>query len=136
MARPSRKNQWFIKATVERSRDATRMRVHRAAIFVRDEIKKSLNVSNTHGDNPSQEGEPPHKVSADLQRSIIEDVADEKDSVVGRVGSSSVYAPRLEFGFRGTDSLGRSIAQGPRPFMRPGLFNNLEKVRAILGAKK
>ena len=135
MARRSR-NEWHIEAVVARTAKETEQRVRKAAILVRDEVKRSLNTSNASGSNPSKEGEPPHKVSGRLQQSIVEDVTVEGGSVVGRVGTNVESARRLEQGFHGTDSAGRVIAQGPRPFLRPGLFNNLERVRAILGAKK
>lgn len=35
------------------------------------------------------------------------------------VGTDLVYAPRQEFGFTGTDSLGRHFDQPPKPFLRP-----------------
>jgi HK97 gp10 family phage protein len=36
-----------------------------------------------------------------------------------RIGSKLEYAPRIEYGFTGTDSLGRRYNQPPEPFLRP-----------------
>jgi len=133
---PSRHNQWFNKKIIGATKDEMRPRVMMATIFVRDQIKRSINISNHDGSSPSLEGEPPHKVTGDLQRSIASEVVDEGEEIVGRVGTNSPYAPRLEYGFRGTDSKGRSIQQGPRPFIRPGFNNNLAIIKRILTSGK
>jgi hypothetical protein len=136
MARSKVRSTWRIDEVVAVTRKETEQRVLRAAIFVRDEIKRSLNIGNAGGDEPSAVGEPPRKVTGRLQGSITEEVVVERNTVTGRVGTNVEYAPRLEHGFKGTDSAGRAIDQGARPFMKPGLFNNLERVRKIMGAKK
>jgi phage gpG-like protein len=53
-----------------------------------------------------------------------------------RVGTSLVYAARLEFGFVGADSKGRVINQAARPYMRDSLNNNVKEMRkaAIVAA--
>jgi hypothetical protein len=43
------------------------------------------------------------------------------------IGTAVVYAPRIEFGFKGVDSLGRRYFQNPQPFLRPALLE------AVLG---
>ena len=52
----------------------------------------------------------------------------DNDRVEMGIGSGIIYAARLEFGFRETDSLGRKYNQAPRPYMRPAVDNNVEKV--------
>ncbi|MGF2618433.1 HK97 gp10 family phage protein [Rossellomorea vietnamensis] len=37
------------------------------------------------------------------------------------VGSKVPYAMRIEYGFRGTDSLGRTYNQAPQPYLNPAL---------------
>jgi hypothetical protein len=137
MARRSsqKKDTWRINEVVGATRTETAKRVLLASIFVRDQIKRSLNTSNVGGTEPSDEGEPPHKGTGDLQRSITEQVTQEGPNVVGRVGTNAPHARRLELGFTGTDSAGRTYRQGPRPFMQPGLANNRAQVKKILGAK-
>lgn len=67
----------------------------------------------------SRVGESPHKRSGDLQGSFKFVVKTGIISVALRVFTDNPYAARLEFGFIGTDSLGRNINQGPRPYWRP-----------------
>lgn len=111
-------------------------RVRQAAILVQDAIKRSVNISNEGGSNPAPVGEPPHKGSGEFQRSITHDVIETKEEVTGVVGTGIEYGRRLELGFRGTDSMGRKVRQGPRPSIRPGLMNNLSAVKKILGVGK
>ena len=55
-----------------------------------------------------------------LRRSIHPEVVEKTDKrVTVRVGPDVPYGARIEFGFVGTDSLGRKYNQGPRPYMRP-----------------
>jgi hypothetical protein len=52
------------------------------------------------------------------------------------VGTDAPQAARLEYGFYGTDSLGRNYSQAPRPHMRPALIATqrwyIEEVGVIL----
>lgn len=48
-----------------------------------------------------------------------------------KVGTTVVYAPRVEFGFVGKDSLGRNINQPAKPFLRPALIENKEKLNNL-----
>ena len=41
--------------------------------------------------------------------------------VIGLIGTNLKYSKRLEYGFFGTDSMGRTYAQEPRPFLFPAL---------------
>lgn len=45
------------------------------------------------------------------------------------VGPNTPYARRIEFGFIGTDSLGRHYHQGPRPYMRPAFDGKKDESR-------
>lgn len=65
-----------------------------------------------------------------LRRSIRAEV--QNGAVV--VGSDTPYAARLEFGFEGADSRGRVYHQGPRPYLRPAIFENAEAVKAATAA--
>lgn len=67
----------------------------------------------------SRVGESPHRRSGDLQGSFKFLVKVGLITVSLRVFTDNVYAARLEFGFIGTDRLGRNINQGPRPYWRP-----------------
>lgn len=49
-----------------------------------------------------------------------------------RVGTTVVYAPRVEFGFVGEDSLGRFYKQPPKPFLRPALLEHESTIIKII----
>ena len=54
------------------------------------------------------------------------------------VGFTMVYAPRIEFGFVGADSLGRNYNQAARPYLKPAVermarkFNSGETWRELV----
>lgn len=50
------------------------------------------------------------------------------------VGTELPYARRIEFGFNGTDSRGRTYHQAPRPYLRPALDENKDRVTAAIAA--
>ena len=58
------------------------------------------------------------------------ELAGEKLSV--HIGSNVVYAARVEFGFVGKDSLGRSYNQPDKSYLRAGILASKSKVMAIL----
>lgn len=66
----------------------------------------------------SPPGTPPFIRSGRLKGSIDFAMPAELST---RVGSSMPYARRLEFGFVGTDSLGRQYHDPPRPWARPSV---------------
>lgn len=66
----------------------------------------------------SRVGESPHRRTGNLQRNFQWKVKISLLSVSLRVYTDVVYSRRLEFGFVGTDRLGRNINQGPRPYWR------------------
>lgn len=45
------------------------------------------------------------------------------------VGTDVEYAARIEFGFMGADSLGRTYHQSPQPYLRPAVDENLERIQ-------
>jgi hypothetical protein len=48
-----------------------------------------------------------------------------------RIGSNVVYARRVELGFSGKDSKGRTFNQPPKSYLRAGLFAKREVIKAI-----
>ncbi len=76
----------------------------------------------------SKVGSSPHRRSGDLRNSFEFDVKRSLFSVTLRVFTNIVYALRLEFGFVGTDRLGRNINQGPRPYWRVVMRQNRTKI--------
>jgi len=76
--------------------------------------------------------------SGNLQTSIKKEVIKKGSTFIGRVyqdGSAAVYGKRIEYGFFGKDSLGRLYHQPPRPFMRPALNMNIEKIHNLFRSK-
>jgi hypothetical protein len=71
-------------------------------------------------------GEPPAPDTAYLMRTI-ETINDEKN-LKSTVNFGAVYAKRMEYGFVGTDSLGRTYDQAPRPFARPAMENKRAEI--------
>lgn len=103
-------------------------RMDRAVTFLRDEVKRSINIGNPTGREPSAPGEPPRKVTARLFSSISKAVVRTPREVIGAYGTNVVYALRLELGFVGVDRLGRRYNQAPRPYLRPALQRNRDRV--------
>lgn len=54
-----------------------------------------------------------------LRTSIVEELRHDGEGLLEVVGTNVEYAPRIELGYTGTDSLGRTYAQPPHPFLRP-----------------
>jgi hypothetical protein len=109
-----------------------------AANEVRSDAVRSVNLSQpirrsksgrTVGLAPSAPGEPPKRLTGALIQSIqAPGVEREGNTLVAPVVAGTKYARRLELGFVGTDSRGRRISQGPRPYLRPAL----ERIRPRL----
>lgn len=66
----------------------------------------------------SRVGESPHRRTGNLQRGFQMTIKQRVFSIDLRVFTNIPYSRRLEFGFVGTDRLGRNINQGPRPYFR------------------
>lgn len=63
----------------------------------------------------------PNAVTGDYRRSINRLTTKYATGSIGRVGTNKPQARRLEFGFVGTDSLGRTYDQPPYPHFGPAL---------------
>lgn len=72
-----------------------------------------------YGANPSKPGEPPHKQTGQLARSI----AWERDGLVARVGTNVKYSRYLELG---------TSRMAARPFLNRGLDEMSPQINAIL----
>jgi len=79
----------------------------------------------------SPPGTPPYIRSGRLKGSI--DFAMPTEFFT-RVGSSMPYARRLEFGYVGTDSLGRQYHDPPRPWARPSVVKAKPKMLEVFQA--
>jgi len=67
-----------------------------------------------------------------LRRSVHVEMTDEGIRQVALVGTDTLYARRLEYGFIGEDSLGRVYNQPPAPRWRPAFDHNLAKYERII----
>jgi len=111
---------------VSKTRGEVVKNMRTATVFLRDRVKEKLNrgqptrtLKSGHiiGLDPSLPGEPPKKITGQLQRSISTAVVLRAGEVVGQVGSSLKKAAALEFGnSKGTLK--------PRPYLRPALAEN------------
>lgn len=63
----------------------------------------------------------PNVITGDFRRSITHDVVTGGLRSEGAAGSGAPQAARLEWGFTGTDSIGRHYNQPPYPWARPAL---------------
>lgn len=71
---------------------------------------------------PSKPGEPPHKQTGNLRRSVTYEV-DARD-LTARVGTNVTYGRHLE--------LGTSRGLAPRPWLRPALSRIRSRVNQLL----
>lgn len=74
----------------------------------------------------------PRSQTGDYNRSIGLEITTAASGPEARVGSSKVQGPRLEHGFRGTDSLGRSYDQAALPHFGPGFDEVAPKYEAAI----
>ncbi|MDG6245080.1 MAG: HK97 gp10 family phage protein [Methanolobus sp.] len=102
-------------------------------------VAGSMVVVRAAQDNSRKGGEFPHRVTGNLFRNIaaVSPVRVHRSSnkVEVAVGSTMEYARRLEYGFVGTDKLGRHYNQQPRPFLRPALDDNTDQVEEAMQKK-
>ncbi|KKK61805.1 hypothetical protein LCGC14_3010660 [marine sediment metagenome] len=103
-----------------------------ATIFVRDKVKKKLNrgqptrtfqSGSIIGLDPSSPGEPPKKITAQLQNSIRTKVIRRPRAIIGLVGTNLKKGRWLEFG---------TSKMKPRPYLRPTLSENRRKIGRVV----
>lgn len=108
----------------------------RAAIEVKRKAQVLLSVPGTgggrdtkgrfvrvYGANPSKPGQPPHKQTGHLRRSVTYEV--DRKTLTARVGTNVEYGKHLELGTK------RGLA--PRPWLRPALASVAARVNELLG---
>lgn len=70
--------------------------------------------------NRAASGRPgPNVITGDFRRSITHEIVESGIRTEAVAGSGAPQAARLEYGFVGTDSLGRHYNQPPYPWARP-----------------
>lgn len=115
-----------LDGAAARSQARLGLAVHRAGSRTRTQVR--ANASGRPG---------PNVQTGDYRRSISHTPTREGDEPVSYVHTNSPQARRLEFGFNGTDALGRQHRQPPRPHFGPAaekaegfLAQEIEKVIA------
>jgi len=112
--------------------DRVEIGMNLATAAVADDARSLVGVAG--GGEPSAPGEPPRMQRGTLQANIGASVERDAYAVRGFIGvrDNVAYALRLELGFVGVDSIGRHYNQAPRPFLRPALLRNFDRVVAII----
>lgn len=64
-------------------------------------------------------GPGPNRATGDYTRTMHKRTTHRADSVTSEIGTNAAQARRLEFGYYGTDSLGRTYHQDPFPHWQP-----------------
>ena len=99
-----------------------------AALFVVRYVKQSLSKAGPTKTSPktpaSKPGEPPHRRTGTLSRSITHEVT--KDTA--RVGTNIKYAKALEVGYAPNNL-------AARPYLRPAVNKNRRQIKKLLGKK-
>ena len=105
----------------------TNKRLLRAALFLKNDIKKSLSKKMKRKKKKvvgrSSPGNAPFLESGELRRSLAHEI--DKKNHIARVGTNKIYAKELELPKRLN-----------RPFILPALKRNRGKVTRILIGKK
>jgi HK97 gp10 family phage protein len=109
---------WHGNEFWEKNRKDLGDRLERAAIYLENEIKKSVSDKSPPVSDP---GNPPNVDTGELRRSITHEV--DRDNLVARVGTNKIYGRYLEMG---TDKM------QPRPFLAPALESCKGAITEIL----
>ena len=137
-------DKWNSKRVVKRVARLIEKNMGAAMLILQGEVQRKISVGqpvvrskggSLRGTVKAQPAPtPPRVLSGRLRTSITHSVEGSllTRMIIGRVGSNVPYARRLELGFFGTDSKGRNINQGERPYLRPALKENLPKLIARL----
>ncbi len=97
-----------------------------AALFVVRKVKESLATAGPTktrpGTSASEPGQPPHRRTGTLSRSITHEVT--KGSA--KVGTNLKYGKYLETG---------TSQMAARPYLRPGVYKNQRQIKKLLSRK-
>lgn len=97
--------------------DVERRAVAAAATGVRAGVLQGQGI--VRGNAAGRPG--PRIITGNFNRSIVGDTETNGTTVLGQIGSNAPQAARLEYGFYGTDSLGRNYNQSPYPYLQPSV---------------
>lgn len=100
--------------------DRTHQVVVQYGALLQTAVKRHASQPRTNP-RPSETVEGPRLLNGDYNRSITRQTKRNASRSVSTVSTNKVQGPRLEFGFVGTDSLGRNVNARPYPHFGPGL---------------
>lgn len=116
-------------------RNAASKGMRRAVKMLAEEAKAELG-----GPAGSRPGQPPGRVDGDLIRAVKYKVNRPRWGVQGVVGiikdpEQAAKGARLAEGFAGKDAKGRTISEGPRPWLAPVVKRNGAKVVSMIASE-
>lgn len=104
---------------------------------IRALVRHHTHLLNTRVKRHASGRPGPNAPTGDYRRTIGTRFVETADTYTGEVGTNAPQGRRLELGFYGTDSLGRTYAQQPYPHFGPAFDETLPEfqagARAILG---
>jgi len=115
----------FLKIDVQGDRELARAIERAGAAFRPEVVHNGLLAGGMLVANDAK-AMAPYRTGT-LRRSIH--LESTEDLLTVKVGTNVPYAARLEYGFTGKDSLGRHYNQPARPYLRPAIENNRQRVR-------
>jgi len=134
-------DKWDSRKVVKLTQAHLKKNMKAAMLILQGEVQRRLSIGADvvrsgkvlRATKPAEDAPTaPRKVTGRLNTSITHRVSIDGRNVIGVVGTNVPYARRLELGFSGTDSKGRNINQGARPFLRPALKEFFPRLVAIL----
>lgn len=134
--------QWKPEDVVLRIKLHTYKGLRAAGMYVARECMKKLKrpqplavakkSGRRYGLDPSLPWEDAKRMEGIYSKSIVFEVYEQGDAMWCLVGSDIKYAARLEFGFIGNDSRGRTYNQAPRPTIRRTVHQSIPMVGRFL----
>lgn len=114
--------KWDDRKYRQRFEAAAVVGMHATTADVVGQIKVTLDTENRDGRNPSKPGDPPHRVSGTLQKSVTKVVESHPGEITGMVGTNVEYAKELEFG---------TPTKAARPWLRDGIRDNATRMNKV-----
>lgn len=94
------------------------------APFITGNLRRSVHIGGHSGES---------ELAASETGTDIGGNKSDRDHAEVLVGTNVEYARRIEYGFSGTDSLGRSYNQPPQPYLRPAMDEKKSAVAKEIG---
>ena len=119
---------WHGPSVAKKIDSGMQRNLTKAALFVVRKVKESLTIAGPTKTNPgtsaSSPGQPPHRRTGTLARSITHEVT----ATTARVGTNVKYARALELGYSRNNL-------APRPYLRPAIYKNRTAIKKLLASK-